>query len=40
MYESGELAQAVGAEPGGGETAVEAPVEGAAPLQIENRLQQ
>jgi monothiol glutaredoxin len=40
MYESGELAEAVGAERSGGETAAEAPVEGAAPLQIENRLQQ
>ena len=37
MYESGELAQALGVEPAGGEAAP-ASVEPGAPLQIDNRL--
>ena len=37
MYESGELAQALGVEPAAGEAAP-APVEPGAPLQIDNRL--
>ena len=38
MYESGELAEAVGVEAGEPEAAPEPDVAGAAPIQIENRL--